>query len=70
MPKPRQAALYEQLAELSDDLDALLRETAGGIRSASRYDALEEEAQRIGKAIPAAFRATPDAVRQNTGSAA
>ena len=56
MPEARRISLYEQLAALGDDMDALCREAAGDLRSQSRFEELEEEAQRIAAKLVAAFR--------------
>lgn len=53
------ADLYGALQRQSQELDALMGRVAAGVRSQGEYDALEERAAEIGRAIRDAFRRKP-----------
>jgi hypothetical protein len=56
-PKPKgAAAIHTTLVRLSSRLDRLQSEIQLGIRDQNHFDALESEAQDIGKGLRGAFR--------------
>lgn len=59
MPQPS-ASTIDQLDRVVSQLDNLVRDVRLGMRSQTEYDALEERAQGIARAIVASFRGSHD----------